>query len=185
MGTRRRHRRRYRGGEEFIERPFVMPTGVKPTSIGTLKAKHLASEKARYEAWKAKREVEARAEASAREASARQDIEKGKEEDAKMASFNKKRGEERKKELDDLRKLEQERRERLQEESNPCMNILKQAGITGTPDEMKKAYRRFSLKNHPDKGGDTATFQTVSDCYDKTKVGAGRKTRRRKSRRRR
>jgi hypothetical protein len=160
MGTRRRHRKR--GGDPFIPNPNATgPAGME-------------REKKRYEEWLAKRKVEAVEES------------KGREENAKMASFNKKQLDQRKKELDDLRKLEQERRERLQEQSNPCMNILKQAGITGTPDEMKKAYRRFSLKNHPDKGGDTATFQKVNDCYQqKTASGAGRKTRRRKSRRRR
>jgi hypothetical protein len=165
MGTRRRHRKR--GGDPFIPNPNATgPAGME-------------REKKRYEEWLAKREVEARAEASARE-----DIEKGKEEDAKMASFNKMRMKERRKEIDDLRKLEQERRERLQEQSNPCINILKQAGITGTPAEKRTAYRKFALKNHPDKGGDQEVFKKVDGCY-KASIGAGRKTRRRKSRRRR
>jgi hypothetical protein len=172
MGTRRRvrhHRKRYRGGEEFIERPFVMPQGVNPRLIGTLKAKHVASEKARYEAWKAKRDVEAREDA------------KGREEDAKMAAFNEKQKQQRAKELDDLRKLEEGRRKSV---STKCEDILETNGITGTPAEKRTAYRKFALRNHPDKGGDAEVFKKVDGCY-KAAIGAGRKTRRRKSHRRR
>jgi DnaJ-class molecular chaperone len=35
-----------------------------------------------------------------------------------------------------------------------------------TPDEIKQAYRRLASKNHPDKGGDTATFQRIQEAYD-------------------
>ena len=70
--------------------------------------------------------------------------------------------------------------------SSECSRILESAGITGTADEKKNAYRKFALKNHPDKpGGDTAKFQKVAGCYREALEGAGRKTRRRKSRRRR
>lgn len=34
-----------------------------------------------------------------------------------------------------------------------------------TPDDIKKAYRRLAGKHHPDKGGDTATFQKVEEAY--------------------
>jgi len=33
----------------------------------------------------------------------------------------------------------------------------------------KRDYRRWALKNHPDKGGDTSTFQIVQDCVNKNK----------------
>jgi len=33
----------------------------------------------------------------------------------------------------------------------------------------KKDYRRWALRNHPDKGGDTLTFQNVQDCVNKEK----------------
>jgi curved DNA-binding protein len=36
---------------------------------------------------------------------------------------------------------------------------------TATPDEIKKAYRKMASKHHPDKGGDTATFQTIEEAY--------------------
>ena len=36
---------------------------------------------------------------------------------------------------------------------------------TATPDEIKKAYRKLASKHHPDKGGDTATFQKVEEAY--------------------
>lgn len=35
-----------------------------------------------------------------------------------------------------------------------------------TPDEIKKAYRRLASQHHPDKGGDTATFQKIQIAYD-------------------
>lgn len=37
---------------------------------------------------------------------------------------------------------------------------------TATPDEIKKAYRKLASKHHPDKGGDTATFQKIQIAYD-------------------
>ena len=41
-------------------------------------------------------------------------------------------------------------------------------GITkdATQEEIKKAYRRLAGKHHPDKGGDTATFQNIQTAYD-------------------
>lgn len=35
-----------------------------------------------------------------------------------------------------------------------------------TPDEIKKAYRKLASQHHPDKGGDTATFQKIQTAYD-------------------
>lgn len=37
---------------------------------------------------------------------------------------------------------------------------------TASPDDIKKAYRKLATKHHPDKGGDTATFQSISRAYD-------------------
>lgn len=37
---------------------------------------------------------------------------------------------------------------------------------TATPDEIKKAYRKLASQHHPDKGGDTATFQQIQTAYD-------------------
>lgn len=39
-------------------------------------------------------------------------------------------------------------------------------GKNASPDEIKKAYRRMAGKHHPDKGGDTATFQRIQEAYD-------------------
>ena len=36
---------------------------------------------------------------------------------------------------------------------------------TATPDEIKKAYRKLASQHHPDKGGDTATFQKIEEAY--------------------
>jgi len=37
---------------------------------------------------------------------------------------------------------------------------------TATPDEIKKSYRKLASQHHPDKGGDTATFQKIQTAYD-------------------
>ena len=36
---------------------------------------------------------------------------------------------------------------------------------SATPDEIKSAYRKMASKHHPDKGGDTATFQKIEEAY--------------------
>lgn len=36
---------------------------------------------------------------------------------------------------------------------------------TATPEEIKKAYRKLASKHHPDKGGDTSTFQKIEEAY--------------------
>lgn len=33
-------------------------------------------------------------------------------------------------------------------------------------EDIKKAYRKLASKNHPDKGGNTATFQKIQNAYD-------------------
>ena len=38
-------------------------------------------------------------------------------------------------------------------------------GKKSTPDDIKKAYRKLAGKHHPDKGGDTATFQKIEEAY--------------------
>ena len=39
-------------------------------------------------------------------------------------------------------------------------------GKNATPDDIKKSYRKLASKHHPDKGGDTATFQKIQVAYD-------------------
>lgn len=47
------------------------------------------------------------------------------------------------------------------------MDHYKTLGVAknATPDEIKKAYRKLASKHHPDKGGDTATFQQIEEAY--------------------
>lgn len=48
------------------------------------------------------------------------------------------------------------------------MNHYETLGVpkTATPDEIKKAYRKLAGQHHPDRGGDTATFQKIQVAYD-------------------
>jgi len=39
-------------------------------------------------------------------------------------------------------------------------------GKNASPEEIKLAYRRLASKSHPDKGGDTATFQGIQHAYE-------------------
>ncbi len=56
-----------------------------------------------------------------------------------------------------------------------CAAVLKREGIATRKDFRSK----WALKNHPDRGGDTAKFQVVSDCVDQ--LGARRRTRKRRA----
>jgi hypothetical protein len=50
---------------------------------------------------------------------------------------------------------------------------------TASNENIKKAYYRLARIHHPDKGGNTKTFQTIQDAYNKlTKKGGSRKKRR-------
>lgn len=48
------------------------------------------------------------------------------------------------------------------------MDHYKTLGIdkNATPEEIKKAYRKLAGTHHPDRGGDTATFQKIQQAYD-------------------
>lgn len=37
---------------------------------------------------------------------------------------------------------------------------------TANSEEIKQAYRKLASKHHPDRGGDTATFQKIQEAYD-------------------
>ena len=40
---------------------------------------------------------------------------------------------------------------------------------SASPDDIKKAYKRLVLIHHPDKGGDSAVFQTIQSAYETLK----------------
>ena len=39
-------------------------------------------------------------------------------------------------------------------------------GKDASPEEIKKAYRKLASQHHPDRGGDTSTFQKIQAAYD-------------------
>jgi DnaJ-class molecular chaperone len=48
------------------------------------------------------------------------------------------------------------------------MDYYKILGVSdaASEDEIKKAYKKLAMKHHPDRGGDTKTFQSISEAYD-------------------
>lgn len=48
------------------------------------------------------------------------------------------------------------------------MDFYQTLGVpeTASQDEIKRAYRKLATQHHPDKGGDTAKFQTIAQAYD-------------------
>jgi hypothetical protein len=58
-----------------------------------------------------------------------------------------------------------------------CGKSLASAGITSRSD-----FRKWSLQNHPDRGGDTTKFQEISACVDTVFPSGGRRKSRRKNR---
>jgi len=48
-------------------------------------------------------------------------------------------------------------------------------GKNASTDELKKAYRRLAVQNHPDRGGDEAKFREVSEAYEVLKDESKRK----------
>jgi DnaJ-class molecular chaperone len=48
------------------------------------------------------------------------------------------------------------------------MDYYKILGVTenASQDDIKKAYKKLAMKNHPDRGGDTKKFQEISQAYD-------------------
>jgi hypothetical protein len=102
------------------------------------------------------------------------------------------------KEAKEQQEREERERERQREEADeirrraqmtPALRLLQDHGITGTSTDMKKAFRRFALENHPDKqdGKPQAEkerkqelFKAVSSAYDTITGRGGRRTRKRR-----
>jgi curved DNA-binding protein len=51
---------------------------------------------------------------------------------------------------------------------NSTMDYYQILGINenASQDEIKKAYKKLAMKNHPDRGGDTQKFQEISQAHD-------------------
>lgn len=47
-------------------------------------------------------------------------------------------------------------------------DLYKRLGVkrTATPERIRQAYRKLALKHHPDRGGDAATFQAVTEAHE-------------------
>jgi hypothetical protein len=180
MGT-RRHRRRYRGGEEFVPKPFVAPkpnpNSRRPVNIEGAKKMHEEAEKKRYEEWKAKREVEAR-----------QDL-KGHEENRMMAPFYEKKKNELSQELIDTAKhreeadIESTRDADEKKRRSECKNHLR----SHVPPLKNTATAQSWLQDKSNQKKDPYDYKEVRDCVRilNAPTGGRRKTRRRKSHRRR
>jgi curved DNA-binding protein CbpA len=66
----------------------------------------------------------------------------------------------------------------LLEESLSVPDAMRILGITSstfTPDELKTAYKRAAVANHPDKGGDVETMKKINAAHDKLKAISGTK----------
>jgi curved DNA-binding protein len=51
---------------------------------------------------------------------------------------------------------------------NSTMDYYQILGVNenASQDDIKKAYKKLAMKNHPDRGGDTQKFQEISQAYD-------------------
>ena len=51
---------------------------------------------------------------------------------------------------------------------NSTMDYYQTLGVAenASQDEIKQAYKKLAMKNHPDRGGDTNKFQEISQAYD-------------------
>ena len=163
MGTRRRHRK-HRGGDPFIPNPNAIGPAAKEI------------EKKRYEAWLAQRKVEAVEDA------------KGREEDSKMADFYARQKRERSEELIETAKkreeadIESTRAADEKKRRSECRDQLRShVPALSSP---KAAKQWLVIKDN--RRANPQDYAEVRDCVRiLTATGAGRKTRRRKSRRRR
>ena len=45
---------------------------------------------------------------------------------------------------------------------------------TSTSDDVKKAYRKLAIQNHPDRGGDPKKFQKIHDAYERIMNGSSK-----------
>jgi len=56
------------------------------------------------------------------------------------------------------------------------MDYYNRLGVskTASPEEIKQAYKKLAMQHHPDRGGDSTTFQKINEAYDTLKDSAKR-----------
>lgn len=56
------------------------------------------------------------------------------------------------------------------------MDYYRRLGVskTASPDDLKQAYKKLAMQHHPDRGGDSTTFQEINEAYNTLKDPAKR-----------
>ncbi|CAL0318524.1 unnamed protein product [Lupinus luteus] len=52
-----------------------------------------------------------------------------------------------------------------EKEKNHKINTILGVSKSASPDDLKRAYKKAAIKNHPDKGGDPEKFKELAHAY--------------------